>query len=123
MSDTTVRFADVADLKKAYEGSYYFIAGAGGDIQEWVSGYEDLMKQQEIGTPTQWFSTNGATVNGFASQHHGSLIVDSDQFPGDLTCLLFPLSGLNSGKLPLFKVQMQDRWFDDVIQNMRTRND
>jgi len=119
VSDTTVRFADVADLKKAYEGSYYFIAGAGGDLDEWIAGYEDMMKQQQIGTPTQWFQTNGATVNGFGATKKGGLIVDNDQFPGDLTCLLFPLDGLNTGRLAMFKLQLQDRWFDDVIQNMR----
>jgi hypothetical protein len=120
MSDTTIRFADVADLKKAYEGSYYFIAGTGGDLAGWTSGYEELMGQQEIGKPTQWLQTNGATVNGFASQHHHGLITDRDQFPGDLSCLLFPLNELHVGRLAMFKLQMQDRWFDDVIQNMRT---
>ena len=121
MSETTIRFADVADLEKAYEGSYYFIAGTGGELTEWVSGYEDLMVQREIGTPTAWLKTNGATVNGFASQHHRSLIVSNDQFPGDLACLLFPLEGLDVGRLAMFKLQMEDRWFDDVVQNMRTR--
>lgn len=120
MSDT-IQFADVADLQKAYEGSYYFIAGAGGDPQEWVTGYEDLMVQREIGKPVQWFKTNGATINGFAAHKKGRLIVDTDQFPGDLTCLLFPLDGLNAGVLAIFKLQMEDRWFDDVVQNMRTR--
>lgn len=122
MSDTDIRFADVADLKAAYEGSYYFIAGTGGDLQEWVSGYEGLMKEQEIGTPTQWFQTNGATVNGFAVQHHTSLIVNDDCFPGDLVCMLFPLDGLNTGRLAMFRLTMQDRWFDDVIQNMRRKS-
>ena len=116
-----IRFADVADLKAAYEGSYYFIAGTGGDLQEWVSGYEDLLTKESIGTPTLWLKTNGATVNGFASQHYGGLIADNDQFPGDLACLLFPLDGLEVGRLAMFKLQMEDRWFDDVVQNMRTR--
>lgn len=120
MTDTEIRFADVADLKAAYEGSYYFIAGTGGSLEEWISGYEDLMKQQEIGTPTHWFRTNGATVNNFASQRSGFMIAPDDQFPGDITCLLFPLNGLHTGRLAMFKLQMQDRWFDDVIQNMRT---
>ena len=109
----------MADLKKAYEGSYYFIAGTGDPLEEWVSGYEDLMETQEIGKPTQWFRTNGATVNGFASQRHHGQIADRDQFPGNLSCLLFPLDGLAAGKLALFKIKMEDRWFDDVIQNMR----
>ena len=116
---TDIRFADVADLEEAYGGSYYFIAGAGGSLEEWISGYEDLLKEQEIGKPTRWLRTNGATVNGFASQRKGSVITDRDQFPGDLLCLLFPLDDLNTGRLAMFKLQMQDRWFDDVIDNMR----
>ena len=38
--------------------------------------------------------------------------------PG-LTFLLFPLTDLNTGKLAMFKMRMQDRWFDDIINNMR----
>jgi len=121
MTDTTLRFLDVADLKAAYEGSYYFITGAGGDLSEWVSGYNGMLVEQEIGTPTEWLQTNGATVNNFANQKKGGPIQYNDQFPGNLTCLLFPLTGLNGGRLAIFKLQMQDRWFDDVIQNMRLK--
>lgn len=120
MSDT-IQFADVADLAKAYEGSYYFIAGAGGDLAEWTTGYEGLLAEAEIGKPTQWLQTNGATVNMFAVEKKGGQIEDRDCFPGDLTCLLFPLDGLHAGRLAMFKIQAQDRWFDDVVQNMRLR--
>jgi len=119
MTDTTIRFADVADLEAAYAGSYYFITGAGAPLEEWVDGYNGMLAEQQIGKPTEWLQTNGATVNNFAAQKRGGLIVDNDQFPGDLTGLMFPLDGLNGGRLPLFKIAMQDRWFDDVIQNMR----
>lgn len=114
-----IRFADIADLKIAMDGSWYFIAGTGGDLGEWVTGYEGLMAEQEIGKPTAWWQTNGATVNGFAAQHKRGLIHRDDQFPGDLACLLFPLDDLSTGRLAIFKIQMQDRWFDDVIDNMR----
>lgn len=117
---TDIQFADVADLKAAYEGSYYFIAGTGDPLEEWVSGYEGLLKEQEIGTPTKWLKTNGATINTFADSG-AHFIQPRDRFAGDLTCLLFPLDGLHGGRLAMFKIQMQDRWFDDVIQNMRMR--
>lgn len=108
----------LTDLQKAYDNSYYFIAGAGGDLQEWVNGYNGLLKEQEIGEPVQWFTVTGAKVNDFAFPD-GWTSDMRECFPVDLTCLLFPLDGLNMGKLPLFKIGMQDRWFDDVIQNMR----
>jgi len=116
-----VRVLNSTDLTEAYDGSYYFIAGAGGDLSEWVNGYNALLNQNEIGEPVEWFQTTGATVNLFAARKKGAVIADADQFPDDLTCLLFPLDGLNAGKLAIFKLQMEDRWFDDVIQNMRSK--
>ena len=102
-------------MQKAMDGSYYFISGAGGDLNDWVKGYEDLMVEKEIGTPKEWWSTTGAVVNLFA----GSSVHERDRFANDLTCLLFPLDGLQMGRLAMFKIEMENRWFDDVIQNMR----
>jgi hypothetical protein len=104
-----------ADLQKAYEGSYYFIAGAGGDLDEWVTGYNGLLAEEGIGEPKAWFKTTGASVNLYA----GPSLECRDYFQEDLVILLFPLDGLDGGKLALFKLRAQDRWFDDVIDNMR----
>lgn len=41
-----------------------------------------------------------------------------DPFRDDLTVLTFPLDGLHVGKLAMFKLTMEDRWFDDVTDNM-----
>lgn len=113
-----IEFLDVDDLKEAYDGSWYFIAGAGDPLEEWVTGYEELMEQKNIGKPTKWCKTNGAAINSFADSRT-YFIQPNDRFRGDLTCLLFPLDGLDMAVLPIFKLGMQDRWFDDVIQNMR----
>lgn len=113
-----IQFADTDTLEVAVQGSWYFIAGAGGDLDEWVTGYEKLLAEQEIGKPTQWWKTNGSTVNLFATRRKGTIVRD-DCFKGDLVCLLFPLDGLHVGRLAMFKLQAQDRWFDDVIGNMR----
>lgn len=117
-----IRFADIADLDNAYQNSWYFIAGTGEPLEEWVTGYEGLMAEQEIGKPTMWFKTNGGTINAYADS--GKYVINPrDRFAGDLVCLLFPLDGLDIGRLPIFKIQMQDRWFDDVIQNMRWKEE
>lgn len=121
MSTTTdVQFADIADLQKANSESWYFIAGAGGDLQDWVTGYQDLMETAGIGKPTSWFYSSGATVNLAMRTIHGGDIHPDDEFPNNLTCLLFPLEGLNISALAMFKLRMQDRWFDDVVDNVRT---
>jgi hypothetical protein len=104
-----------ADLAAAHAGSYYTIAGAGGDLQEWITGYGDLLEQEGIGRPAAWFQTTGQAVNTFA----GPAVASRDQFPSDLAILLFPLDGLAVGKLAIFKLRMRDRWFDDVVDNMR----
>lgn len=102
-----------ADVQKAYDGSWYFIAGTGGDLAEWVEGYEKALATHEVGKPTAWFQTTGAAINGLAGPEN------TNPYPDDLTCLLFPLDGLDVGRLALFKIAMEDRWFDDVIDNMR----
>lgn len=106
-------------LKEAENGSYYFIAGCGGDLQEWVDGYEKLMREHEIGTPVKWYRAIGANINGYVGANFVRGI--GDPFQNDVTCLLFPLDELDLGKLAMFKIMMEDRWFDDVVQNMRER--
>ena len=117
---TNIRTLTREDVAKAYEGSYYFIAGTGGDLQEWVNGYNGLMRENEIGEPVEWLQVTGAVINLFALDKKGK-VRPEDQFPDDLTCLMFPLDDLAVGRLAIFKLQMQDRWFDDVIDNMRSK--
>ena len=69
-----------------------------------------------IGTPTTWAQTTGENINNYAATH-GTV---TDPFPADLTVLTFPLEGLHLGKLALFRLRMEDRWFDDIIDNMTT---
>lgn len=102
-------------LDEAMTGSWYTIAGCGGDLNAWTAGYEELMAKEGIGKPIAWYWTTGAAINEFA----GSVKNPDQRFGPDLTVLLFPLDGLNVGKLAMFKLAMQDRWFDDIVENMR----
>ena len=99
------------NLKEAYKHSYYTIIGAGGDLQEWVDGYEDWLNEQGIGKPVEWLTCKGKDVN----EEFG--IIGDNRFQSDVTLLFFPLDGLNIGKLAIFKLMHGDRWFDDVIDN------
>ena len=105
---------DKADLGFADAGSWYTIVGAGGDLQEWVDGVEKLLAEKGIGKPTAWYQTSGKDVNEYARPTR-----NQDAFQEDLTFLMFPLDGLKVGKLAVFKLAMQDRWFDDITANMR----
>ena len=51
------------NLKTAYDSWYYTIVGAGGDLQEWVTAYEKMLTEQEIGVPKEWFYCKGLDIN------------------------------------------------------------
>lgn len=107
----------IADtLQKAYEGSYYTITGVGGDAEEWKTGYADMLREQGIGEITgEWISFTGKDMN---ETYH---LTGDNRYPDDLHFLAFPLDGLDAGKLAMFKLQMQDRWFDDIVDNNARR--
>lgn len=111
----TTRQIEKANLAKAQAGSWYFIAGCGGSLDEWIEGYEKALAEKGIGKPVAWYWTTGAEINELKGMIYGA----RDAFPADLTCLLFPLDGLNVGKLAIFRIEWQDRWFDDVLANMK----
>lgn len=111
-----IQIIDPKDLQQAYEGSWFTIVGAGGDLMDWVNGINAMLEEEGIGKPQQWYSTIGCHVNTFA----GSIPrPDRDYFPHDLSILLFSLDGLDMGKLAVWRLRTDGRWFDDVIQNMR----
>ncbi len=103
------------DLRAAYKGSYYTIIGAGGDLQEWVDGYNKMLEEQGIGKPQAWFKATGAQVN----KEFG--LTGNEAFKARLIILFFPLDDLDIGRLAVFKLKMGDRWFDDIIDNSLRR--
>lgn len=110
--------SDVSDLlDKAYNGSYYTIIGAGGDLQEWKDGYQELLNKENIGTIKEWITFTGSDMN---TKYN---LTGDNAYPNDLTFLAFPLDGLEIGKLAIFKIRMRDRWFDDIVDNNRRFNE
>lgn len=110
--------SDVSDLlDKAYNGSYYTIIGAGGNLDEWKNGYQELLNKEGIGTIKEWITFTGADMNNKYQ------LKGDNAYPNDLTFLAFPLDGLNIGKLAMFKLRMEDRWFDDIVDNNKSFNE
>ena len=99
-------------LKKAYEGSYYTITGTGSALQEWKDGYNNLLKENGIGEISEWIDFTGKEMNEEFN------LVGNDRYQDDLQFLAFSLEGLDVGRLALFKLQMGDRWFDDIVGNL-----
>lgn len=102
------------ELQEVYDGSCYTICGCGGDISEWTDGISELMGMQGIGKPKTFYTFSGKLLNDFAGPN-------GDPFKEDINMLSFSNEGLNVSKLAMFKIQMGDRWFDDIIDNMRRR--
>lgn len=104
-------------LQKAYEGSYYTIEGCGGNLEEWKEGYEKLLTDNGIGKPIEWIEFTGKDMNDIYE------LAGSNRYPDDLHFLAFPLDDLNISKLAIFKLTMQDRWFDDIVDNNARREE
>ena len=104
-----------AMLREAYEGSFYTIEGAGGDVNDWKKGYADLLRDRGIGTISKWIEFTGRDMNV------ESCLTGTNRYPDSLHFLAFPLTGLDVEKLAFFKLQMGDRWFDDIVDNNARR--
>ncbi len=102
-------------FKAAYEGSYYTIMGCGGDLNEWTSGYSELLDSYGIGVPKEFITFMGGDMNAVYG------LTGDNAYAEDLTCLMFPLDGLAVPKLAFFKLRAQDRWFDDIVDNNERR--
>lgn len=100
------------DFKAAKKNDYYTIVGAGGDLQEWVDGYKEMLAEQEIGEPKAFFTCKGSDVNAYYRLSKKNRLKD------DLTLLFFPLDGLDISRLAIFKIKMGDHWFSDVVANL-----
>lgn len=107
------------DLVAAQAGSYYTIIGTGEPLDEWVTNYEKALEDAGVGKPVEWFTTTGESVNAYAALYRKGQIYRIDKFRPEVTFLMFPLTDLNVGRLAMFRLLWQDRWFDDILQNMR----
>lgn len=101
----------------AYDGSYYTILGCAGDLNEWTAGYQELLEARGIGTPKEFVTFKGADMN----EIYG--LTGNNAYDEGLTFLMFPLDGLDVPKLAIFRLQAGDKWFDDIVDNNRRRQD
>ena len=102
-----------ADLKRAYREDWYTITYAGGDLQEWVDGYNQMLTEEKIGKPVEWYVCKGKDVNAAFG------LKGKNALKATKTVLMFPLDGLKISTLAIFKLNMGDHWFSDVIGNAR----
>ena len=110
-TDTTALFQEM------YSGSWYTITGCAGDPAEWIKGYQEMMAEKEIGVPVRWVKFYGYQMNRELG------LTGANRYQNGLKFLAFPLDGLDIGKLAAFKLNMRDRWFDDIVDNNLAREE
>lgn len=105
----------MVDFKKLYDGSWFTVEGAGGEIEEWQEGLQEMFDEEDIGTVQEWVTYSGEDMNKFFH------LTGDNAYPDDLPFLSFTLDGLDIGKLAMFKIRFGARWFDDIVDNNARR--
>ncbi len=101
----------------AYNGSYYTIIGCAGNLDEWTAGYRELLGSRGIGKPEKFITFKGKDMNEVYE------LIGDNAYNDKLTFLMFPLDGLDASKLAIFRLQAQDKWFDDIVDNNQRREE
>lgn len=104
-------------LKSALKSSWYMIIGVDVPL-EWAEGYDGLLEEAGAGTAS-WHVFTGDQINRFIQRKRNRVLSPEGHLPADTLVLMSPLDGFNPVKIPIFKVRMQDRWFDDFVSNTR----
>lgn len=102
-------------FNELYGGSWFTVEGAGGDLNEWKTGLQDMLNEEDIGTIQDWATFSGREMNEFGH------LTGNNAYPNNLTFLAFSLDGLDIGKLAMFKIRFGARWFDDIVDNNARR--
>jgi hypothetical protein len=100
-----------SELQALADTSAYTIIGAGGDLNAWVNGYHAMLTEAAIGLPKEWYTFTGDQMNEVFG------LTGDNRYDPNLTFLAFPLDGLDCGKLALFRLRQDDKWFDDIVDN------
>lgn len=100
---------------KLYNEAWYTIEGAGGNLDDWEKGYQDLLDQEGIGKVRKWVTYTGKDMNEWAQ------LTEDNAYPDNFTFISFSLDGLDLNKLAIFKLKMKDRWFNDIVDNNARR--
>lgn len=99
------------EIKEVYNNSYSTILGAGGDLQEWVNGITEWMKENNFGEMSNIVTFKGKDVNKIWD------LKDNNKLPNDLTILAWSNDKIDLNKYCISRMQMGIRWFDDIIDN------
>lgn len=99
----SIKTVSIDEVRRMNGSQGIVLQGCGGDLQEWLDGFNDLMTEQ------------GILLNGSRFQNCSAFK------NGDITCILYPFEGaeLNLGKLAIWRVATHETfggtWFDEYV--------
>ena len=99
----SIRTVSIDELRRMKNSQGIVLQGCGGDLQEWVDGFNDLMTKENILLDGSEFTNCVAFENG------------------DTTCILYPFEGakLNIGKLSIWRIASHETfggtWFNEYM--------
>ena len=101
----SIKHITTDDLRRMGNSEGLILQGCGGDLQEWVDGINEMLTEEGI-------------------LRNGSKFTDCSSFEHDgLTCLLFPLKGIDidASRLAIWRLRTHDTfggtWLSDYVPN------
>lgn len=112
---TLNKIKDADILHELENASAFTVIGAGGDLNEWCIGLNEMLADEKIGQVTEFYHFKGKLMNKTYD------LTGNNAYKEDITFLSFKLDGLNVSKLALFKLRFGARWLDDIVSNNNVR--
>lgn len=102
------------DIEELRNKSAFTFIGAGGNLNDWMIGINDILKQHLINQVSRFYTWNGKLMNDMYE------LTQNNAYQDDLTFLAFDITEIpmdQIGKLSMLKLAMGARWLDDIIDN------
>lgn len=106
------------DLDKLYDDSAFTFEGFRVDDENLTKLVNFLKENTEVILPIKIYRISGEMMNS----KYG--LTEDNAYPNDLNIVSLPLTNWkNLGNLPSYKIQMDARWFDDIVDNNAYRQE
>lgn len=106
------------DLVNLEKGSAFTFEGLMSDDKNLNDLVDFFNEKTNIKIPMKIYHATGEKVNTFYG------LTGRNAYPNDLDIVLLPLDNWNElGDLPMIKIQIGARWFDDIVDNNRMRQE
>ena len=112
--ETVLIKATEQDIEALRNKSAFTFVGAGGNLNDWMVGINDILKQHSINQVSKFYTWNGKLMNDMYE------LTQNNAYQDGITFLAFDISEIpmdQIGKLSMLKLTMRARWLDDIVDN------